>query len=157
MDQPDIIAISWEGLRSLRGKNEMVARSTNRLTQEQCQEKRRTLCCSGGGVSYLATAFFIRSGEEWKICGSLKASVGVEPNKPPTNGWKFYNGKDFETDPMLTCSPIVNSPPCCLTVSLSGGAKKAQGKCEGEYRSMELTSMGLPVKIFGCLISNLST
>ena len=80
----------------------------------------------------------------------LKASVGVEPNKPPTTGWKFENrtlfSPDFEFDPSLTCSIIAPSPPCCLTVSLTGAAKKAQGKCEGEYKITELTSRGKPVK-----------
>ena len=73
--------------------------------------------------------------------------MGVEPNKPPTTGWKFWNWnkEDFEYDPSLTCSIFDNSPPCCLTVSLTGDAKAYQGKCEGEYKITELTSCGKPV------------
>merc|ERR1712037_857601 len=36
-------------------------------------------------------------------------------------------------------------PPCCLTVSLSGAAKEAQGECEGEYKSTGLVSAGREV------------
>ena len=96
----------------------------------------------------------------------LKASVGGEPNQPPTTGWKFYNRDtgyynedqslkfenwdtdDWEDDPTLSCTIPSTSPPCCLTVSLSGAAKEAQGKCEGEYKSTGLVSMGRKVNIY---------
>jgi len=71
----------------------------------------------------------------------LKASVGALPNQPPTTGWKYY-GYDDET---LSCIIPVTSPACCLTVSLSGAAKETQGKCEGKYKSIGLTSAGRPV------------
>ena len=73
----------------------------------------------------------------------LKASVGAVPNQPPTTGWKYYSYDD-ET---LSCIIPVTSPSCCLTVSLSGAAKETQGKCEGEYKSIGLTSAGKPVII----------
>ena len=78
---------------------------------------------------------------------SLKASVGVDPFLPPTNDWLFYNfeTEDFEEDPSLTCSLPSPLPPCCLTVTLSGAAKKAHGDCEGEYKSAGLISMGKQV------------
>ena len=84
----------------------------------------------------------------------FKASVDSEPNKPPTTGWKFFNmdTSEFVADPSLICSAASNSPPCCLTVELSGPAKEAQGKCEGEYRSTGLVSAGRPVIIILKLI-----
>ena len=77
----------------------------------------------------------------------LKASVGVEPNQPPSNGWKFLNEDTwvYVFDATISCSIYVNSPPCCLTVTLSGAAKEAQGKCEGEYKGTGLISRGRPV------------
>ena len=84
----------------------------------------------------------------------LRASVGIEPNQPPSNGWKFYNWDTtgWEEDATISCSIFDNSPPCCLTVTLSGAAKEAHGffgkpigACEGEYKSTGLMSMGRPV------------
>ena len=83
----------------------------------------------------------------------LKASVGVEPNQPPSTGWKFWGvGGGWEVDATICCNIYVNSPPCCLTVTLSGAAKEAHGffgkpirNCEGEYKSTGLMSMGRPV------------
>jgi len=45
----------------------------------------------------------------------------------------------------LSCSLPESSPPCCLTLTLSGAAKKAFGHCEGEYRSTGLISAGRKV------------
>ena len=92
--------------------------------------------------------FPLRVGDEWYVGGKggqawLKASVGDEPNQPPTTGWRYY-GYDDET---LNCIIPVTSASCCLTVSLSGAAKETQGKCEGEYKSIGLTSAGKPVII----------
>ena len=84
----------------------------------------------------------------------LKASVGAVPDQPPTTGWMFYNYHynyntySYEADESLSCSStFVSSPPCCLTISLSGAAKEFQGKCEGEYKSTGLVSMGKPEMI----------
>ena len=96
-----------------------------------------------------------RSGDEWLVGKKggfawLKASVGAVPNQPPTTGWMFYNynTKEWEADESLSCSSIfVSSPPCCLTISLSGAAKQVQGKCEGEYKSTGLVSAGRLVMI----------
>ena len=80
----------------------------------------------------------------------LKASVGAVPNQPPSTSWNFFNYDTHkrEVDESLSCSSIfVSSPPCCLTISLSGAAKEFQGKCEGEYKSTGLVSMGREVII----------
>ena len=60
----------------------------------------------------------------------------------PQIGWLFSKGEDFEEDPSLICSQPSSSPPCCLTVTLSGAAKEAHADCEGEYKSTGLVSMG---------------
>ena len=93
---------------------------------------------------------FPESKDEWLVgrkgCGiALMASVGPVPNQPPTTGWKFYNDCEYEADEGLTCRVFASSLPCCLTVSLSGAAKEAQAKCEGEYKSTGLVSKGRPV------------
>ena len=81
---------------------------------------------------------------------ALKANVEANPFLPPTTGWLFYKWKtnSFEEDPSLTCSLPSSSPPCCLTVTLSGAAKEAHADCEGEYKSTGFISMGRPVTIF---------
>ena len=79
---------------------------------------------------------------------ALKASVGDDPLHPPTTGWLFKNwatGK-FEEDKSLTCAPLdTSSPPCCVTVQLSGPAREAVGQCEGVYYSTDLMSAGRKV------------
>ena len=94
-----------------------------------------------------------RSDDEWLIekgkKAQMKASVGGEPNLPPTTGWKLFNygTRNWEVEKAIICTTPSTSPPCCLKVSLSGEAKEAQGKCEGEYKSTGLVSMGRPVII----------
>ena len=93
----------------------------------------------------------IRSGDKWLVEQegdlALKATVGEDPFLPPTTGWMYSKGGDFEEDPSLTCSLPSSSPPCCLTVTMSGAAKEAHGDCEGEYKSTGLISMGKKVNI----------
>ena len=135
---------------------------TNKLTQGKCQRIVK-FCCSGGKTKIMFPYFCIRSGDEWLVEKEgdlfLKAS---EANSflPPTTSWLLYNGEDedeededkvdkheedFEEDPSLICSLLSHSPPCCLTVTLSGAAKEAHGDCEGEYKSTGLISMGRKV------------
>ena len=127
----------------------MAALSTNKLTQEKCQ-RLITFCCTGGKLKmYLLS--FSRSKDEWLVEQegdfALKASVGVDPFLPPTTGWLFQNWEreNFEEDPSLICTLPSTSPPCCLTVTLSGAAKEAHGDCEGEYKSIGLISAGKQV------------
>ena len=124
-------------------KNKRDLQSTYRLTQERYETVQK---CSTGETCLLFTPP-TRSGDEWHVGPKekqprLKASVGGEPNRPPKTGWKFLD-KDYEEDPSLTCTDV--SDPCCLTVSLSGPAKEAQGKCEGEYQSTGLMRNGKQV------------
>ena len=61
---------------------------------------------------------------------------------------QFYNcsTNKYEEDGSLTCNNFLASTPCCLTLSLYGGAKEVQGKCEGVYKSTGLVSMGREVR-----------
>ena len=98
---------------------------------------------------------YIRSGDNWEVAKQndpfdpyLTARVGADPLLPPTTGWQFYDWSgNLKEDSTLECSFPTASPPCCITVSLSGPAKEAHGDCEGEYKSTGLISMGRPVNI----------
>ena len=108
------------------------------------------------GIVKVSIIFSTRSNGEWVVdqalvqstYRALKANVGPDPLLPPTTGWLFMNldTEDFEEDQSLTCgSPLASSPPCCLTIHLTGPAKDAVGQCEGVYHSTELMSMGRKV------------
>ena len=95
-----------------------------------------------------------RSDGEWRIGKKggdayLKASVGDKPIQPPTSQWRFINFDTgyYEDDANMRCSTPSTSTPCCLTVNLSGAAKEAQAKCEGEYKSTGLVSAGREVQL----------
>ena len=148
----NIRATTSEGLSFSLGRKEMDPLCIDKLTQEKCQRLMK-FCCSGGNNCIIIHLICIRSGNEWLVVregykASLKANMGADPFLPPANGWLFDKGEDFEEDPSLICSQPSSSPPCCLTVTLSGAAKEAQGDCEGEYKSTGLISMGRPVTFF---------
>ena len=87
----------------------------------------------------------VEQNNEYRV---LKASAGDDPLHPPTTGWLFKNWElEFEEDKSLTCAPLdTSSPPCCVTVHLSGPAREAVGQCEGVYRTTELISWGRKVR-----------
>ena len=154
LDPLEIIRVTeWEGLSFSLGRKEMDPLSTNKLTQEKCHSIIK-FCCAGGRIKIIINIFCIRSGDEWQVEKEmyllyLKTREEADPFLPPTTGWLFYKGGgDFEEDPSLTCSLPSSSPPCCLTVTLSGAAKEARGDCEGEYKSTGLISSGRPVNIY---------
>ena len=152
LDPLEIIGVTlWEGLNFSLGRKEMDPLCTNKFTQEKCQRMMK-FCCSGEIIENSIPLFCIRSGDKWLVekkgnPKSLQSTVGVDSFVPPTNGWLFYNYGRFQEDPSLTYSVPSTSPPCCLTVTLSGAAKEAHGDCEGEYKSTGLISTGRPVKI----------
>ena len=77
----------------------------------------------------------------------LRVPAGEDPSVPPPTGWKFYNGftKTYDEDPNLNCGTLDTSPPCCISVNLSGLAKDFQGECEGEYKDTGMSSCGWKV------------
>ena len=72
------------------------------------------------------------------------SSLGDNPNIVPTTGWQFGNRdtQKYEIDPLFECHPLTASPPCKVTVSLSGLAKETEGECQGEYKETGLMSRG---------------
>ena len=81
----------------------------------------------------------------WFMGTLLNANVGDDPTIPPSTGWQFLGQSNSEEDPSLTCTQPADSPPCSVTLKLSGLAKDFQGKCEGEYKDTGLRSAGRQV------------
>ena len=76
----------------------------------------------------------------------LKARAS-NPTLPPSTGWQVRKGyEEFEEGPSVRCRALpAGSPPCSVTLKLSGLAKDFQGKCEGEYKDTGLRSLGRQV------------
>ena len=75
----------------------------------------------------------------------LKASVGNNPDQPPTNGWKFYNDKGvYVDDPSLSCTLPTSTSSCILTVVLTNLEEHAE--CAGIYKATGLVSRGREVE-----------
>ena len=56
-----------------------------------------------------------------------------------------WDTKKWISDSTMTCSLPTPSPPCRLTLSLSGQAKELHGQLEGTYTDTGLVSLGRPV------------
>ena len=68
------------------------------------------------------------------------------PNQPPSSGWMVNTeNSTYVVDSTMTCILPTPTPPCCLTLSLSGQAKELHGQLEGTYTDTGLVSMGRPV------------
>ena len=129
---------------------ELVIENRKRATSGEMLENTETLLYRW--ATKHSNTPFTRSGDEWLVTGGwqldlahFKACVGNESSRPPTTGWKVATETEFVADPSLICSAASTSPPCCLTVKLSGRAREAQGKCEGEYKSTGLLHLGRQV------------
>ena len=101
-----------------------------------------------------------RSGDEWLVVAEdrnitvFKAGAGEDLTLPPSAGWQFQNKGEFEEEPSVRCRALpADSPPCSVTLKLSGLAKDFQGKCEGEYKDTGLRSMGRKVIKISILFS----
>ena len=71
-----------------------------------------------------------------------------DPTLPPSTGWQFRKKGKFEEEPSVRCRALpAGSPPCSVTLKLSGLAKDFQGKCEGEYKDTGMRSMGRQVTV----------
>ena len=77
----------------------------------------------------------------------LKANLEGNPLLLPSTGWQFHKGQGkFEEDPSVRCRALpADSPPCSVTLKLSGRAKDFQGKCEGEFKDTGLRNRGRQV------------
>ena len=74
------------------------------------------------------------SSEVGKETGRLKAKVGESDHLlPPVQGWEFYDGVKWESDPTMVCSRQVN-PHCTeVIVELDNGAKEKRPDLAGSY------------------------
>ena len=83
----------------------------------------------------------------------MKASVGINPDQPPTNGWKFYNyygERDYVDDPSLSCTLPISTSSCILRVVLTNLEEHAE--CAGVYKATGLISAGREVEVVLSLI-----
>ena len=94
--------------------------------------------------------FPTRRGDEWLVRdkgwgANLKASVGNNPNQPPTNGWGFNDDDGgFVDDPSLTCTLPISTSSCILTVVLTNLEQHAE--VADVYKDTGLVSAGRKVE-----------
>ena len=93
--------------------------------------------------------FPTRCGDEWLVGEKglralLKASVGNNPDQPPTNGWKFLKKGDYVDDPSLSCTLPISTSSCILRVVLTNLEEHAE--CAGVYKATGLVSAGRKVE-----------
>ena len=144
-----LVSTSWSSGRRLKD-----LQCTDTLTLRRYKSLTNFFCT--GEKSSLPLLFPTRSGDEWLVGEKglralLKASVGNNPDQPPTNGWKFYNFDtyDYVDDPSLSCT-LPTSTSCVLTVVLTNLEEHAE--CAGVYKATGLVSMGREVEAVLSLI-----
>ena len=99
--------------------------------------------------SLLATptdlSLLLRAGDFWwvsdelgKESGWLRAKVETEEDKkmPPVQGWQYYDGSKWQSDPTLEASRQVSKPCSEVLVELHGAAKEKQPLCAGIYKPL---------------------
>ena len=76
----------------------------------------------------------------------MKASVGNNPDQPPTNGWKYciYGTHVYVDGPSLSCTLPISTSSCILTVVLTNLERHAE--CAGVYKATGLVSSGREVE-----------
>ena len=143
-----MLDLRWEDLSLCLVLKSGGVLSTNKLTQEKyLQNLVKSFCAGGKNHLILSYPPHTRFRNSWLVRTDrsnftpLKASVGDDPALLPSSGWQIANRCNFEEDPSVTCTPPAASPPCSVTLRLSGLVKDFQGKCEGEYKDTGLRSL----------------
>ena len=100
----------------------------------------------------------IRAGDYWrcstkvgkKVGCSLRAKVEeADQLVPPVNGWQFYDGTGWSSDPTMECCRDLSESCKEIVVELGGEAKKKWPRCEGSYLPVEGRIIrGRPVSAF---------
>ena len=91
-------------------------------------------------------SLLLRAGDFWylseelgKEAGWLRAKVKTEEDKkmPPVQGWQYWDGSKWQSDPTLEVSRQVSKPCSEVLVELHGAAKKKQSECAGIYKPVK--------------------
>ena len=79
------------------------------------------------------------SDELGKDISWLKAKVETEEDKkmPPVQGWQYYDGSKWQSDPTLEASRQVSKPCSEVLVELHGAAKERHAECAGIYKPLK--------------------
>ena len=75
-----------------------------------------------------------------KDISGLRAKVETEEDKkmPPVQGWQYYDGSKWLSDPSLEASRQVSKPCSEVLVELHGAAKKKKHpECAGIYKPLK--------------------
>ena len=88
-------------------------------------------------------SLLLRAGDFWylseelgKEAGWLRAKVKTEEDKkmPPVQGWQYWDGSKWHSDPSLEASRQVSKPCSEVLVELHGAAKENVPSCAGIYK-----------------------
>ena len=62
-----------------------------------------------------------------------------------SNNWRYYDGREWQSDPAITVTTSLPSVCGVITISLHGAAARRQPETGGEYRATGDWSAGRPV------------
>ena len=91
-------------------------------------------------------SLLLRAGDFWylseelgKEAGWLRAKVETEEDKkmPPVQGWQYWDGSKWHSDPSLEASRQVSKPCSEVLVELHGAAKERHAECAGIYKPLK--------------------
>ena len=92
-------------------------------------------------------SLLLRAGDFWWVNdelgeedGWLAAKVETEEDKkmPPVQGWQYWDGSKWQSDPTLEASRQVSKPCSEVLVELHGAAKEEQPSCAGIYKPLKM-------------------
>ena len=91
-------------------------------------------------------SLLLRAGDIWlvsselgKKAGGLNAKVETEEDKnmPPVQGWQYWDGSKWHSDPTMEASRQVSKPCSEVLVELHGAAKENVPSCAGIYKPLK--------------------
>ena len=91
-------------------------------------------------------SLLLRAGDFWylseelgKEAGWLRAKVKTEEDKkmPPVQGWQYWDGSKWHSDPTMEASHQVSKPCSEVLVELHGAAKERHAECAGIYKPLK--------------------
>merc|ERR1712126_98506 len=108
----------------------------------------------GGGAIYRQQhdtnddqhCYLYRAGDFWRVSSELgkdisglHAKVETEEDKkmPPVQGWQYWGGGKWQSDPTLKTSRQVSKPCSEVLVELHGAVKERWPSCAGIYKPLK--------------------